>query len=185
MGERNLISRTAATWFAGLVAAGFLMAASPSLAVERYTSASVDKTGTLRIVNANGRGIVMPMQPEQVDFDGIAISPDGRSVGWQALYPNGATSYPIPLKLVVYSGGKLRTYTGNGLPVWKWLFTAGGKQVAFEQETVHGGMGVHYELRDVGSGRLIAEYTPRVGPDGQPEPNQKSPEWVLVLDAAR
>ena len=83
----------------------------------------------------------------------------------------------------VYSGGKVRTYTGNELPVWRWHFTAGGQQIAYEQETVHGGLGVHYELREVASGRLIAEYTPRVGPDNRPELTQNPPAWVLELDA--
>jgi len=69
--------------------------------------------------------------------------------------------------------------------VWQWHFTAGGKQIAFEQETVHGGRGVHYELRDVTSGRLISEYSPMVGLDNQPQPNEKPPAWVLELDGKR
>ena len=43
------------------------------------------------------------------------------------------------------------------------VLTAGGKQVAFEQETVHGGMGIHYELRDVATGNLIAAFDPAPG----------------------
>jgi hypothetical protein len=179
------ISTAMARSLVSIAIAAFLAVASPSLAAERYTNASVDEAGTLRIVTADGRVILLPKEPEQVDFDRIAISAGGQSVGWLTRYPNGNTSYPIPLKLAVYSGGKLRTYTGNKLPVWRWHFTAGGMQIAFEQETVHGGRGVHYELRDVASGRLIAEYNPIVGLDGQPEPNQKTPEWVLELDAKR
>jgi hypothetical protein len=159
--------------------------ASPSLAADRYTKASVDEAGKLRIVTDDGRVIILPKEPEQADFDQIAIASDGRSVGWLARYDNGATSYPIPLKLMVYSRGKLRTYTGSGVPVWRWQFTAGGKQMTFEQETVHGGLGIHYELRDVATGRLIAEYSPTVGPDDQPDPNQRAPEWVQELDARR
>jgi hypothetical protein len=168
-----------------LVATVFLALASPGIAADRYTNASVDAAGTLRIVTGDGRAIVLPKEPEQVDYDQIAISSDGRSVGWLARYPNGATSYPIPLKLMVYSAGKLHVYSGSELPVWRWRFTADGKQIAFEQETVHGGFGVHYELHEVVSGRLIAEYTPVVGMDNQPEPNQKPPQWVLELDAKR
>ena len=117
-------------------------------------------------------------------FDKIEISPDGASVGWVALYPNCCTSYPIPLKLVIYSSGKLRTFTGLGLPVWQWHFAAGGKQVAFYQETVHGGLGIHYELCDVASGRRIATYGPTIGPDNHPLENQKPPpKWVAELVA--
>jgi len=145
-------------------AAIFVAFASPCSAADRYVGAGVDEAGTLRILTREGRAIVLPAKPDQVGFERIAISPDGRTVGWVAMYPNCCTSYPIPLELVVYSGGKLRTFTGVGLPVWQWHFAADGKQVAFEQETAHGGLGVHYELRDVASGRLIAEYSPTVGP---------------------
>jgi len=166
-------------WCVALAAATILVVATPSLAADRYTKASVDEAGTLRITTGDGRVIVLPKDPDQVDYDRIAISSDGLSVGWLARYPNGATSYPIPLKLVVYSGGKRRTYSSNELPVWRWHFTASGKQIAYEQETVHGGLGVRYELRDVATGRLVAEYSPKVGPDNQPEQDQKPPAWVL------
>jgi hypothetical protein len=172
-------------WLGALAAATILAVATPSLAADRYTGASVDEAGTLRITTGDGRVIVLPKESEQVDYDGIAISSDGLSVGWLARFPNAATSYPIPLKLVVYSGGERRTYGGNELPVWRWRFTAGGKQIAYEQETVHGGLGVHYELRDVATGRLVAEYSPKVGPDNQPEPDQRPPAWVSELDEKR
>ena len=170
---------------AALAAAVLLLAASTSAASERYVRAAVDDAGALRIVTTEGRSIDMPKQQDQVDWDEIALSPDGRSVGWLALYPNNATSYPIPLKLMIYRAGKLRAFTGNDLPVWRWHFTAGGRRIAFEQETVHGRSGVHYELRGVGDGRLIAEYSPNVGPDDQPDPNAKRPEWVVELDAEK
>jgi hypothetical protein len=166
-------------------AAIWLAVTSPCFAADRYVRATVDEAGQLQIVTNDGRAIVLAKEPEQVGFDKIAISQHGRSVGWVALYPNSSTSYPIPLKLLVYSGGQLRTFTGIGLPIWQWHFTAGGKQIAFEQETVHGGLGVHYELRDASSARLIAEYSPTIGPDNQPVANQKIPKWVALLNAKR
>jgi hypothetical protein len=104
-------------------------------------------------------------------------------VEWLAEYPNCCTSYPIPLKLVIYTDGSVRTFTGSGLPVWQWGFQAGGTQFAFEQETVHGGLGVHYELHDVATGRLLAEYDPAVGPDNRVLTKQNVPQWVAELDA--
>lgn len=172
-------------WLVPLAAVTILLIASPIQAADRYTSASADAAGTLHITTGDGRVISLPKELDQVDCDRIAISSDGLSVGWLARYPNGATSYPIPLKLLVYSAGKVRTYRGKELPVWQWHFTAGGKQIAYQQETVHGGLGVHYELRDVASGRLVAEYTPTVGPDNRPELTQNPPAWVLELDAKR
>jgi hypothetical protein len=166
-----------------LLCAVFVAVAAPCFAADGYVRASVDEGGTLRILTSNGLTVVPAKESEQVGFDKVAISPDGRSVGWVALFPNCCTSYPIPLKLVIYSAGKQRTFTGIGLPVWRWHFTAGGKQIAFEQETVHGGLGVNYELHDVASGRRIAEWGPTIGPDNQPLENQKLPAWASALDA--
>jgi hypothetical protein len=160
-------------------------------AQERYVSASVDQGGALRIATAAGEVIVPEREAEsrsigrQVGFDRIQISANGLAVGWLALYPNCCTSYPIPLALVVYSNGMQRSYVGNGLPVWQWRFMAGGTQIAFRQETVHGGMGVNYELRDVLTGKLVAEYQPEIGRDNQPLERQHPPEWVKVLDSSQ
>lgn len=73
----------------------------------------------------------------------------------------------------------MREITGNGLPIWQWVFTARGKRVAFGQETVHGGIGIPYELRNMETGHLVAEYSP--GRDTRGEP----PRWVRDLDVVR
>jgi len=165
----------------GLRAMVFLGLVWASAAAETYVQAVVDQGGQLRILTNDRREIVPQKEPNQVAFEKPAISPDGRAVGWLALYPNCCTSYPIPLKLVIYAGGKLRTFTGTELPVWRWCFRGGGKQVAFEQETVHGGIGVHYELRDVKTGRILAKYDP----DLNSEVLGARPEWVADLDSRR
>lgn len=157
---------------------------------ERLASVSVDKDGALRITTTTGQVIVPEREPErewigkQVGCDKIQISPDGQSVGWVALYPNCCTSYPIPLALVVYSNGVKRSYSGNGVPIWRWRFMDEGRRVAFQQETVHGGFSINYELRDVRTGELVSEYEPEYGPDNQPLPEQKEPAWVVAFDAA-
>ena len=163
--------------------------AAHASAQERYVSAAIDTDGVLRIVTAAAIVIVPDAEPErefvgrQVGYDDVRISADGHAVGWLALFPNCCTSYPIPLALVVLSNGVKRSYAGVGLPVWRWAFQADGKRVAFQQETVHGGFGVHYELRDVASGRLVASFQPEVGPDNQLVPKQHVPTWVEQLDA--
>jgi hypothetical protein len=143
----------------------------------------VEDAGWLRLMTAKGREIVVN-DVEQIEYDQIAISPDGKAVGWLALYPNPSTSYPIPLKLTIYSEGKLHEFARNGLPIWHWQFTDASNRVAFEQETVHGGRGVHYELREVSSGRLLDQFSPSVDGNGQPEPHQKTPEWVSRLESS-
>jgi len=175
------VDRLTVMLLSGVRAIMFLGLVSVPAAGETYVRAVVDQAGQLRILTKDRREIVPKKEPEQVAFEKPAISPDGRAVGWLALYPNCCTSYPIPLKLVVYASGKLRTFTGIGLPIWRWCFQVGGKQVAFEQETVHGGIGVHYELRDVKTCRLIAKY--------DPDPNSvvfgAPPKWVAELDSRR
>jgi hypothetical protein len=89
---------------------------------EKYDTVLVDGSGDLRILTRDGRQITPPKDPNQVAVDKAAISPDHLAVGWLALFPNCCTSYPIPLKLVVYTRGRVYTFVGAGLPVWRWGF---------------------------------------------------------------
>jgi hypothetical protein len=164
---------------ASMLVAVLLASAPFSAAAETFVRASIDPDGQLRILTQNLREITPRRDKDQVGFQMAVISPDRHTVGWLAMYPNCCTSYPIPLKLMIYADGKAHDFTGNGLPVWRWRFLSSGKQVAYEQETVHGGLGVHYELRDVATGRLAAEYDP------DPEIPGKPPWWVDELDSEK
>jgi hypothetical protein len=155
-------------------------------AAETYVRATVGSDGRLHIVTQDGREISPKLQADQVGFEDVKISPAGRAVGWLALYTNCCTSYPIPLRLVIYRNGELRSFTGHELPVWRWCFEAGGTRVAFEQETVHGGMGVHYELRDIVTGRLLAQFDPKPNQNGNAEvPPKDLPKWAAEVDSQR
>jgi hypothetical protein len=77
-------------------------------------------------------------------------------VGWVALYPNCRTSYPIPLELVLLGSGRRRTVISNGSPIWRWAFSANGRNVVIRQAPVHGDAPDHYELHEIATGRLIA-----------------------------
>jgi hypothetical protein len=156
-----------------------LFLGSAASAQETYRGAEVDPRGQLRITSSSGREILITKDKEQVGFDKIAISPDGRTVAWLALYENCCTSYPIPLKLLVYVNGKRREFRGSGLPIWLWAFSADSRRIAFHQETVHGGLGSHYELRDIISGRLASSYDP------DPDKPISLPDWAQTLEASR
>jgi len=130
---------------------------------DRSLRAFIGSGRRVHLVLAGGREIVPAADAEQVDVESLLVSQDGTAAGWLAVYPNPGTSYPIPLKLMVWSHRRLRAYTGRDLPVWRWRFVGQGRQVAFYQETVHGGMGTRYELRDVASGRLRGEWEPGRG----------------------
>jgi hypothetical protein len=152
------------------------------MAADRYVRAAVDARGRLCIETAGGQTITIERDPEQVGFTKIAISPDGDAVGWVGLRAGRSTSYDIPTRLVIYRADGTRTFRGEELPVWRWAFAGGGKQVVFYQETVHGGLGMHYEWRDIASGRLIAEWGPEIEPDGRALPNQSPPAWVREFE---
>jgi len=141
---------------------------------ELYDGATWQKDAVV-VRTRDGREKRLPTDKEQVGISNVAVSADHTAVGWLALYPNCCTSYPIPLKLIVYSGGRVHQFGPNELPLWYWVFRNGSREVAFHQETVHGGLGARYELRDVASGRLLASF--------KPESGEPPPAWVNDLEA--
>jgi hypothetical protein len=153
--------------------------ASAATAAETYIQTEVDSNGQLRILTKRHHEIVPGRDRGQVGFEKVEISPDGHSVGWLAMYPGDSVSGPVPMKLVIYAAENVRSFTGSGLPIRRWCFQAEGKQVAFEQETVYGQSGVHYELRDITTGELVARYDP----DSNPQITEKPPRWVTQVDS--
>ena len=143
---------------------------------ELYRRADIDTAGQLRIVTSTERQIAPVKLKGQVGFDQAAISADGRAAGWLALFPNATTSYPVPLELVVLVNGKQRTFRGAGLPVARWAFAPDGRSVRFRQETVHGSQGIHYEERDLATGKLMSAY--------EPDARGAAPAWVEDLGAS-
>jgi hypothetical protein len=150
-------------------------------AADTYIQMEVDSNGVLHILTKRHQEVVLKKQPDQVGFEKAGIAPDGRAVGWLALYPDCCGSDPVPMKLVIYYQEKLRTFTGSGLPIWSWCFEDEGRQVAFEQETSHGQTEPHYELRDIATGDLVAHYDP----DPDAEMTAKPPRWVAEVDSKR
>lgn len=145
-----------------------------------FASAEVDAQGQLHIRTIDGKEITPSKDPTQVGFDKPAVSAGKHSVAWLALYPNCCTSYPIPLNLVMYSGGAVSRFAGHGLPIWKWCFLPGGR-IAFKQEMVHGDSGVHYELHDIDGGVKVSVYDHKPSDE---DDAPKRPDWVKAVDAA-
>lgn len=154
-----------------------LAALAPS--AEIYVATGIDPSGQLYIVTKRHREIMPKKEGKQVGFARVEIAPRGRSVGWLATYSSSETDYPVPLSLVVYADGGERSFSGTGLPIKRWCFEAEGTQVAFEQETVHGGADAHYELRDVATGQLVEKYDP----DPNAEMAAKPPRWVADVNS--
>lgn len=127
--------------------------------------------GSVHVIHSDGREIQPLKEKEQVGCKSPIISEDQRAVGWLVASDFCCTSYPISVKLVVYRLGKpLSRFSGDGRAIFRWYFVAGGKQVAFYQDFLHGTQAQHYELRDVETGRLIDKW------DGVLTP--KAPKWT-------
>jgi hypothetical protein len=65
------------------------------------------------------------------------VSPDHQTVGWIALFENCCTSYPIPVKLVIWANGRLLPLSPYE-PIWFWSFQDDGTRVAAREEMLHG-----------------------------------------------
>ena len=164
-----------------LLAIALLLAMLPASAVEHYRAAEVQADGRLRLTSTRGDARWAPSdttgdpQPQSA-LAQPRIAPDGRTVGWLALYPGCCQSYPLPLALVLYRDGRvLRTMTGAGMPIWQWRFVHAGRDVAFVQRPSHGAAPDHYELRAVASGRLRAQF------DHSEEDGAPLPSWTRGL----
>ena len=165
-----------------LFAIALLLWALPAAAAEHYRAAEVQTDGRLRLTTTRGAtrwapGDTSALPEPQSAFDEARISADGATVGWLALYPGCCQSYPLPLALVLYRDGReLRSLTGAGMPIWHWHFVHGGREVAYLQRPSHGAAPDHYELRDVASGRLRAQFDHE---DGERAP---LPAWARGLE---
>jgi len=153
-----------------------LSAVALSHAADMYVGARWEADAVV-VTTRDHRQVVVAKDADQVGLDRVVVSSDHSAVGWLAMYPNCCTSYPIPLKLMVYSGGRLRVLSPNELPIWYWSFRNGAREVCYQQETVHGGFGVRYELREVATGKLLARFEPGHG--------GSKPAWAKELDASR
>jgi hypothetical protein len=161
-----------------LICVGMFFAAPQACAQSKTNSvvkAYIDSTGARHIVRRDSKDVVVPKQKDEVDSSAPVIADDNQSVGWLVYYENSCcTQYPIPLGLLIYRPAGTLLRLGGGMMICAWHFIAGGKQVAFYTDTVHGGFAPHYELHDVRTGRLVEKL------DGPL--NEKSPRWTDGLE---
>lgn len=160
-------------WLARLLALALAWSAAGTLSAAP-ASITLEPSGQLQLQLSNGQTLRPALAADQVGFAQPALSRDGRSAGWLALYPNCCTSYPIALALVIYHDGRMQPFRGNELAITRWRFERGDRAVAFMQETVHGHLGVHFELRSL-AGDLLEVY--------EGDPQADAPAWVRRLAA--
>jgi hypothetical protein len=123
--------------------------------------------GTVRIVESTGRIVAPPAIKDQQSCSDPKISPNKRTAGWLANFPNGSTSYDIPLVLVLYRNGKIVQTIAPGQMIHDWNFWK-EEQVALSDGPTHGDFGPQFHLYDITTGRLLKEWN---GEGGRP------PDW--------
>ncbi len=127
----------------------------------------------IHIIYSNQRQFVAGKEENQVDCDSAKIADDKRTAGWLVEYENCCTSYPIPLRLVIARGSRIIRRFHPPQAIMDWQFLKAGKLVAFWTGPLHGDFVPHFELHDVLSGRLMAEWNGHIEDD--------HPDWVTGL----
>jgi hypothetical protein len=134
-----------------------------------------DPGGRVHVVDSGGNDVTPPQEKNQIDATEAKIADDKQTVGWLVEFKvDDGTSYPIALSLIVYRDGKILHRFETTMVIAGWQFVGGGKQVAFYTTTLHGDSGAHYELHDVTSGHLLAQYNGHRGAE--------APAWAAGLD---
>lgn len=139
----------------------------------RIEKVYVDDQGRVHVV-VSGADILPPVEKDQVQASAPKVAEDGQTGGWLVQSDTCCTSYPIPLTLVLYRGGKIIHRILPGQSIWDWGFRDAGRRVAFYVGPLHGDFIPHFELHDVQSGRLLAEWDGHIS-----EPH---PAWVTGLE---
>jgi hypothetical protein len=155
------------------------MAIIASLAMSTYSRAAepspilkvnIDPAGKIHILDSAGHETTPPQDKDQVSCSSAKIAEDKHTVGWVGEYSNADNSYPLPLALVIYRDGSVIREIEPGQSIWDWHFLKSGAEVAFWVGPTHGDFIPHFELHDVRSGRLLAQWDGHV--------DQKHPTWV-------
>ena len=142
----------------------------------------LEGTSILYVRKENGSVLTAPRLPSQVGFSDVQLSPDRRRVGWVALMPSTSTSYPIPMRVVIFKGDKIERVIDGESCVFGWTFQNRGKDVAYFLETLHFSSGKMAMLREVASGKLLASYgLKRVDGDIPDGVLKHAPRWVREI----
>lgn len=147
------------------------------------------ETGPLHIIYSDGTEIVQTLPPlvastdkeivfNDVGFAHLQLAPDRQTLGWEVDVENCCTSYPVPLRVVVFRHGKVLRSFAPGQMVWEWMFLLDGKRLAIVTGPTHGPEVGHYCLYNVQTGKLIAEV---FGDESTQSLKSDAPAWALLL----
>jgi hypothetical protein len=123
------------------------------------TTVRIGSDKRVHITYSGGKEFIAPRETDQIDCTSPKIAADKRTAGWLVLkHPDCCVNYPIPLSLVIYRNRNVVERISGEPLIWDWRFLKGGSEVAVAIGPQHGETGVHFELHDVRSGRLLDEW---------------------------
>jgi len=157
--------------------------------IEESKKDSRYETGPLHIVYIDGTEVVKTLPPletstdketvfNDVGFSYVQLAADRQTLGWTVDVENCCTSYPIPLRVVIFRHGKVLHAFAPGQMVWNWMFFLGGKRLAVVSGPSHGPEVGVYRLYDVQTGKLISEV---FGEEDTQSLKSDAPEWAQLL----
>ena len=158
--------------------------------IEQPQKDSRYETGSLHIVYDDGNEVVKNLPPLQastdketvfndVGFSYVQLAPDHQTLGWVVDVENCCTSYPIPLRVVIFRRGSVLRAFVPGQMIWNWMFIEGGKRVAVVSGPPHGPEIGTYSLYDVQTGKLISEV---IGDETTQSLEANAPDWARLLE---
>ena len=147
------------------------------------------ETGPLHIVYDDGTEVVRTLPPleasteketvfNDVGYSDVHLATDRQTLGWTIDVENFCTSYPIPLRVVIFRHGKVLHSFAQGQMVWSWMFFRGGDVVAVVFGPTHGPEVGDYRLYDVQTGKLLSEV---LGDEDTQSLKPDAPEWAQLL----
>ena len=166
---------------AGLLSNGLCSAQTYAGFAPPNKEKDLDGARELVIRKASGETIYAPKLTEQVGFEEVKISADGRRIGWLVLISNDGQSYPVPLKLVIFRGDKIELVVSEGTCLGGWIFQE-KDSVAYVVETCHFSTGKEAVLRDIQYGGVYSKYfLKRVDGDIPTDSLSSAPAWVREI----
>lgn len=157
-----------------------------SKVVKVFAEKPDDETGPLHIVYSDGADVVETVPPtdapktedRQAGFSDLDVASDKETVGWGETYWECCQSYPVPVVLTLYRSGKILQRIRQGQMLWAWTFLDGANQVAALWGTTHGSTSGTYQLYDVKTGHMVAEF---YGEENIGDLDRNAPDWVKQL----
>lgn len=158
--------------------------------IDQPESGSGYETGPLHIVYDDGTDVLMKLPPLQkstekevvfndVGFSDVKLAADKQTIGWTIDVENCCTSYPLPLRVVVFRDGHVLREFDRMQMVQDWMFLNGGSRVAIVTGFPHGPHIGEYRLYETKTGKLLSEV---FGDEKTQSLKPDAPQWAKLLE---